>query len=138
MRNASVSRRTQLIEAVAAVAIGLLVAFMIHLPPEGLRVPAWVAYMAASAFVLAGLCLLAGAVELNWLQRWLGIAVTLSLFVISLWIAFGPGERACSMSIPLVQMVAPDTLCRGAFGIGALLVALFLGLLVRRAIAHGS
>ena len=103
MLNASVSRRTQLIGAVAAVAIGLLVAFMIRLHPEGLRAPAWVAYVAASAFVLAGLCLFAGAVEMNWLQGWLGIAATLSLFVVSLWIALGPGERACSMSIPFVQ-----------------------------------
>ena len=138
MLNASVSRRTQLIGAVAAVAIGLLVAFMIRLHPEGLRAPAWVAYVAASAFVLAGLCLFAGAVEMNWLRGWLGIAVTLSMLVVSLWIAFGPGERECSMSIPFAQTVAPDALCRGAFGIGALLVALFVGLLVRRALSSGS
>jgi hypothetical protein len=94
--------------------------------------------VAASAFVFAGLCLLAGALEINWIQEWLGIAVTLSLFVVSLWIVFGPGERACSMSIPFVQTVAPDALCRGAFGIGALLVALFLGLLVRRALSSGT
>lgn len=135
---ASVSRRTQSVGAVAAVAVGLVIGFMIHLHPEGLRVPAWVAYVAASAFVLAGLCLLAGATEVNWLQRWLGIAVTLSLFVVNLWIAFGPGERECSISIPFLQTVAADALCRGAFGIGALLVALFLGLLVRRAIWSSS
>ena len=138
MPNASVSRRTQLLVAAAAGTAGLVVAFMIHLHPEGLHVPAWVAYVAASAFVFAGLCLLAGALDIKWLQEWLGIAVTLSLFVVSLWIAFGPGERACSMSIPFVQTVAPDALCRGAFGLGALLVALFLGLLVRRALSSGS
>src|SRR5439155_23554255 len=138
MLNASVSRRTQLIGAVAAVAIGLLVAFMIRLHPEGLRVPSWVAYVAASAFVLAGLCLFAGAAEISWLQRWLGIAVTLCLFVVSVWVAFGPGERECSMSIPFLQTAAPDALCRGAFGIGALLVASFLGLLVRRALSNKS
>jgi cytosine/uracil/thiamine/allantoin permease len=111
---------------------------MIHLHPEGLRVPAWVAYVAAAAFVLAGLCLFAGALEIDWLQQWLGIAVTLSMLVVSLWIAFGPGERECSMSIPFVQTVAPDALCRGAFGIGALLVALFIGVFVRRALSSGS
>src|SRR6266404_591559 len=100
MPNASASRRTQLLVAAATGTAGLLVAFMIHLHPEGLLVPAWVAYVAASTFVLAGLCVLAGALEINGLQEWLGIAVTLSLFVVSLWIAFGPGERACSMSIP--------------------------------------
>ena len=135
---ATVPRRTQFIGAVVSVAAGLVVGFMIHLHPEGLRVPAWVAYVAAAAFVLAGLCLLAGAMEIPWLQQWLGIAVTLSMLVVSLWIAFGPGERECSMSIPFVQTVAPDALCRGAFGIGALLVALFVGLLVRRALSSGS
>ena len=134
----TVPRRTQFIGAVVSVAAGLAVGFMIHLHPQGLRVPAWVAYVAAAAFVLAGLCLLAGAMEIPRLQQWLGIAVTLSMLVVSLWIAFGPGERECSMSIPFVQTVAPDALCRGAFGIGALLVALFVGLLVRRALSSGS
>ena len=131
----AVSRRTQLIGAVTAVAAGLIVGYMIHFHPEGLRVPSWVAYVAASAFAFAGLCLFAGAAGISWLQRWLGIAVTLCLFVVSVWVAFGPGERECSMSIPFLQTVAPDALCRGAFGIGTLLVASFLGLFVRRALS---
>ena len=135
---ATIPRRTQFIGAVVAVAAGLVAGSMIHLHPEGLRVPAWVAYVAATAFVLAGLCLFAGALEIDWLQQWLGIAVTLSMLVVSLWIAFGPGARECSMSIPFVQTVAPDALCRGAFGIGALLVALFIGVFVRRALSSGS
>jgi cytosine/uracil/thiamine/allantoin permease len=135
---ATIPRRTQFIGAVVAVAAGLVAGLMIHLHPEGLRVPAWVAYVAAAAFVLAGLCLFAGALEIDWLQQWLGIAVTLSMLAVSLWIAFGPGERECSMSIPFVQTVAPDALCRGAFGIGALLVALFIGVFVRRALSSGS
>jgi cytosine/uracil/thiamine/allantoin permease len=135
---ATIPRRTQFIGAVVAVAAGLVAGLMIHLHPEGLRVPAWVAYVAAAAFVLAGLCLFAGALEIDWLQQWLGIAVTLSMLAVSLWIAFGPGERECSMSIPFVQTVAPDALCRGAFGIGALLVALFIGVFVRRALSSDS
>jgi hypothetical protein len=134
----AVSRRTQLIGAVTAVAAGLIVGYMIHFHPKGLRVPSWVAYVAASAFVFAGLCLLAGAAEVSWLHRSLGIAVTLCLFVVSVWVAFGPGARECSMSIPFLQTVAPDALCRGAFGIGALLVASFLGLFVRRALSSKS
>jgi len=115
--------------------MGLLVGVLIHIHPEGLRVPAWVAYVAASAFVLAGLCVGAAVIGVAWLQRWLGVAVTLSLFVVSLWIAFGPGERECSMSLPLIQSIAPDALCRGAFGVGAILVGLFLVLVLRRSIA---
>jgi hypothetical protein len=111
---------------------------MIYAHPEGLRVPAWVAYIAASAFVLAGLCLLAGAVGNTSLQRWLGIGVTASLFVVGVWVAFGPGRRECSISLPFVQSIAPDALCRGAFGVGAILVGLFLVLVVRRTVGNRS
>jgi len=128
------SRRTQLIGAVIAIASGLTAGVLIRLHPEGLHAPAWVAYVAASAFVLAGLCLVAGAFAQAWLLRWLGIAVTLSLLAVSSWLAFGPGERTCSMSIPFFRALAPDALCRGAFGLGAILVALLLVLVVRRAL----
>ena len=128
------SRRTQLIGAVAAVATGLVIGVMVHVHPEGLRAPAWVAYAAASAFVLAGLCLLAGAPGSARLQRWLGIAVTLPLLAVGSWVAFGPGERACSMSIPFLDSVAPEALCRGAFGAGSILIGLFLGLSLHRAL----
>jgi hypothetical protein len=134
----TVSRRTQLIGAAASVGIGLLVDVMIYFHPEGLRVPAWVAYVAASAFVFAGLCLLAGAFAILSLQRWLGIAVAVSLFVVIVWIAFGPGVRACSISLPFGQGIAPDVVCRGAFGIGAVLIGLFLVLALRRFIGTRS
>jgi hypothetical protein len=130
------SRRQQAVAAIIAMAAGVLVVFLVHLHPEGLRAPSWVVYIAASAFVFAGLCLLAGAIEINWLQPWFGIAVTLCLFAVSLWVTFGPGDRECSMSIPLLRTLAPDALCRAAFGTGALLIALFLALMVRRAITR--
>ena len=129
-----ISRRTQLIGGFAATALGLFIGVMIHAHPEELRAPAWVAYVAGSAFALAGLSLVAGALEALRVQRWLGAAVAMSLFAVSLWVAFGPGERACSMSIPFLQTPAPDALCRGAFGIGSLLIALFLGVFLYRAI----
>lgn len=132
------SARTQLIGAVTALGAGIFTGVMIYLHPEGLRVPAWVAYAAASAFVFAGLCLLAVAFEVDWLQRWLGIAVALSLFVVSAWGAFGPGERECSISIPFLQTIAPDILCRAAFGAGSLLTGLLLGFVVHRALRSDS
>jgi hypothetical protein len=125
-----------MIAAVVAVASGLLVAYLIHAHPDDLRVPAWVAYVAASAFVLAGLCLSAGAAGNVGLQRWLGVAVTVSLFVVSVWVAFGPGERECSFSLPFFQSGASDAVCRGAFGIGAILVGLFLVLVLRQIIGN--
>jgi hypothetical protein len=129
--------RSQLLMAAATTLMGVLVVTLIYLHPEGLRVPAWVAYVAASAFVLAGLCLLALAIDMVWLQRLLGVAVALSLFVVSLWVAFGPGPRECSVSLSFVQGVAADTLCRGAFAIGAILVGLFIVLAIRRIVSKG-
>ncbi len=52
--------------------------------------------------------------------------------------SLGPGDRACSISMPFLRTVAADALCRGAFGIGAILVAVFLGLVVRSAITSHS
>jgi hypothetical protein len=114
--------------------MGLVVGVMIYAHPEGLRAPAWVGYVAAAAFVFAGLCLLVGALGAAWLQRWLGIAVTMSLLIVSGWIAFGPGERECTMSIPFLRTVAAEIACRGAFGIGSMLIGLLLGLVIHRAI----
>ena len=108
---ATASCRTQLIGGVAAVAVGLIVAYMIHGHPEELRAPAWVAYLAGSAFVLAGLSLLAGAFAAIWLQRWLGIAVALSMLGISLWVAFGSAERGCSVSISFFRTIGADGIC---------------------------
>ena len=132
---AQFSRRTQWIAAVGAMAAGVVVIYAIHAHPEGLRVPAWVAHMAASTFVIAGLALVAGLFELDWLQRGLGLAVTVVLLVVFAWIAFGPGERACSVSIPLMRTDASALMCRGAFGAGAVLMAVFLGLLLWRTLS---
>ena len=111
---------------------------MIHLHPEGLKAPAWVAYAAAAAFVLAGVSLIAGARGAGSLQRWLGVFICLALFSISAWIAFGPGPRACTMSIGFLERAASEMVCRGAFGIGALLVALLTGLGIHRAVRWSS
>jgi hypothetical protein len=132
------SRRTRLIVAGAAVAIGVFSAFMVRAHPESLHAPNWVAYVAASAFVMAGLCLFAGSFGLAWLECWLAIAVTVALFAVSLWIAVGAGEHACSLSVPGFAGDASDAVCRGAFGIGALLVGVLLGLLVYRLITRRS
>ena len=130
--------RSQLLMAAATTLLGVLVVMLIYLHPEGLHVPAWVAYVAASAFVLAGLCILAMVIGMVWLQRLLGVAVALSLFVVSLWVAFGPGPRECSVSLSFVQGVAADALCRGAFAIGAILVGLFIVLAIYRIVSKRS
>jgi hypothetical protein len=127
------SRTTQLFAAVIAVAVGALVGVMIYRYPEGLHAPAWVGYMAASSFVFAGFCLFAAAADVPWLQRWLGLAVALSLLSVSAWVAFGPGERECSFSLSFMSGFASEAMCRGGFATGAILVGLLVVLAVRHA-----
>ena len=43
-----------------------------------------------------------------------------------------PGPRACRASLPFFSTTASEWVCRGVFGIGALLVLLFLVLMARR------
>jgi len=130
--SAPISRRKQLAAAACSIAAGLLVAGMVHGHPEGLRTPAWIAYVAGAAFVLAGACLASAALAIAWLQGWLVLGVVGCLFAVTAWIAFGPGARECSVSFGFLAGVAPEALCRGAFGGGALLLAVVLALVLRR------
>jgi len=134
----SPSSKTQLIAGCISLAMGLFAGAMIHLHPESLKAPAWVAYAAAGAFILAGISLLAGALRATWLQRWLGVLICLCLFSISAWVAFGPGARECTMSLGFMSRAASEIVCRGAFGSGAVLVALLLGLGLHRAVRSNS
>jgi hypothetical protein len=130
--------RTQVVGAAISITIGLTAVILIYLHPENLRAPAWVAYAAGCAFVLAGLCILAGAFEMVWLWRWLAIAAAVSLLAISVWVAFGAGARECSVSPAFLRRLAPQLVCRGAFGVGAALVALFIVVAIRRAVRARS
>lgn len=115
------------------IALGLGSAAAIYLHPQSLRAPAWVAYAAVSTFVFAGTSLLAGAFGAKRLVSWLGVLITLGLLVPGLWVAFGPGGRDCSFSLPFVSGRASELVCRAGFGLGALLCVAFLVLLVSRA-----
>ena len=126
------SRRTQLAAGACSIAVGVLVGGIVHWHPEGLRAPAWVAYVAAAAFVLAGACLASAALAITWLQRWLVLGVVACLFAVTAWVAFGPGARECAVSFAFFAGLAPDALCRTAFGAGALLLAVVLALVLRR------
>jgi len=125
-------RAAQWAGGLAALVAGLVVCLLVYRHPEGLNAPAWVAYAAGSAFVLAGLAMLAAALDATQLQGVLGLAIVVCLLAIAAWVVFGPGERACPMSFTLLHADIGDALCRGAFGLGALLVVLFLALLGRR------
>ena len=127
-------RRKRLLGGTLSALVGTVTAAVIFRYPEELHTPAWVAYAACSAFVFAGLAIIAHETELRRTRAWLAVAFTVALFVPGAWIAFGPGERECSLAIPFFTTLAPDLLCRGAFGLGALIGAAFLTWIVLRAI----
>ena len=127
-------RGQRLLGALVTTVAGLLTAAVITVRPDGLHVPAWVAYVACAAFVFAGLTIIAHEFGLRRTHAWLVVACVASLLVPGAWIAFGPGVRECSVSGPFFNSMGPELLCRGAFGIGAVIVAALLLWVVWRAL----
>jgi hypothetical protein len=126
-------RRSKLIWGLVLVVVSVVECSLIYFQPQQLKAPAWVAYVAASSLGIAGLLLLlAGATGVARTQNWLAVALVLSMVLPGIWIAFGKGERECTVSLPFLQF-ASDALCRGAFGVGALLGMCILVLYIRRA-----
>jgi len=117
------------------IAVGVATVALIFLQPQQLRVPAWVAYAAASIFSFAGLALVAGALGAEWLVSWLGILVVIALLVPSLWVTLGPGEQNCSVSLGGVRGEGSDWICRAGFGVGSLLGLVVLFLLIRQIVS---
>lgn len=132
------ARRQRILVALVSTVAGLLTAAMIYLHPEGLHVPAWVAYVACAAFVFAGLTLLAHELGLHRTYAWLVVACVTSLLVPGAWIAFGPGIRECAVSAPFLSGIGSDLMCRGAFGLGAVIVAALLVWIVLHALRQQS
>jgi len=133
--DAPLIRRSSLAWGAALVLGCIALCVLIGWQPQQLRAPAWVAYAAAAAFGMAGLILLAGAAGAARLQNWLAVALVLALVLPGLWVAFGAGERTCTVSLPFLQF-ASDAVCRGAFGFGAALGLGILTLYVRHAIVR--
>ena len=121
----------------AGLAIGGLIAVVVTLHPEGLNTPRWVAYLASSAFALAGCSSLAHGYKRASLAEGC-VALVLSAFlIIGLWITFAPGAHQCGGGITGLGFAASDASCRVAFGIGSIVVGVMLffavrGLLQRR------
>jgi hypothetical protein len=117
----------------------VLVGLGIVSPPGGkksLQAPLWIVFCAGLTFLLAGgmllLHLLSGAkptdndFPVN-APRWMrvvchlaGVTVFASFAVIASWIAFAPGERVFSVSMPFFSGPASEMVGRVAFGIGAI------------------
>ena len=123
---------------VAFVAAGVFTVSMIALHPEGLRVPAWVAYLAATVFVVAGSSQLARAFSRPRLAESLSLAILALMLLLELWIAFGSGSRQCSVAAMGASGLVFSHVCRGAFAAGAVLVAAMLLVGLRRWWKHRS
>jgi hypothetical protein len=112
------------------------------LPSKGGDAPAWVVACAASVFVLAGGLLLLRSVMggdmndrelprgvplvLRAIYYAAGLSVVAALATVGTWVAFGPGERAFSVSIPFLGSgPGNEWIGRAAFGAGAALTWLF-------------
>ena len=123
-------RRHRTLGGWLAIAIGLGVSVLVARQPQHLHAPAWVVYVAAAAFVCAGIAILARAdPRINAFFCALTVA---GLLVPGAWAALAPGSRECSISLSFLPEVAPSAVCRVAFGLGALIVApLFVVLLLR-------
>lgn len=124
------ARKERLIGGWVALAAGILVVGAMAATPERHHVPAWVGYAAGSTFAWAGAAILAGEFgRTRAIAPWLGFCALLGLVVPALWIAFGPGPRECTATLAfLLATGASEWFCRGAFGLGAGLVVVLIGL----------
>jgi hypothetical protein len=102
----------------------VLLAVLVHTHPEKLRAPAWVAFAGAGAFAFAGICVVALALKLDHMVRWLVCALLAGMTVVPAWIAFGSGSRQCTVISLGARSAASEIVCRGAFGLGAVILTL--------------
>jgi hypothetical protein len=110
---------------------GAFVAAMVTLHPQGLKAPAWVAYLAAGVFVLAGATALARARQWSVLADGMVCVLLAAMLAIGLWVALGPGGRRCVAGASGAGGTIPEMACRSAFGLGALVVGVMLAIAVR-------
>ena len=125
-------RRRNLLAGLLFVACGLstLVGALLH--PERVNGPVWLGHVAGAAFVLTGIAVLCQEQGYERIFNWLVLGVLVALFSIGAWIAFGSGARVCGVAFLGVNSNARGFVCRGAFGLGAVLVgAMALWQLVR-------
>ncbi len=127
-------RRQRLFAGCAAIAVGAFGIVMIALHPENARSPAWVAYAAVSAFIFAGASLLATEFAGKRAGDWIGLLAVVALLATAAWVSFGPGPRNCKALLFFVSATVGDWACRGAFGLGTLLLVVILAMMARRLI----
>ncbi len=121
-----------------------LVGLGVTAPPSKLHGPNWLGFAAGLVFLAAGLSVLvrawlhvpdkqpnlpdnapAIAVAVQWLAT---LTIIVALASIGTWIAFGPGPRQFSMSLPVWGSLA-EMIGRAMFGFGAIITWLMAALM---------
>ncbi len=141
------SRRETIVVGAIAALLGLylvLVALSLLPPPGRPNGPMWVVLLAGLCFLLGGLAVLIPVVVTGevrsdgelpasappWLrvsQYVFGLALFTCFAMIGTWVAFGPGTRSFSVSLPFLSFRGGgEMIGRAAFGFGALITWLCL------------
>ena len=103
----------------------------VSLHPEKLNTPAWVAHLAAGAFLLGGLIVVFRSAGHSRAAQW-AVCALLAVFVcMGAWIALGPGGEQCTGGFAGLSFEPSATHCRTAFGAGTLVVMAMLAFAVR-------
>lgn len=111
--------KKRILLGLALACAGLVAAVAVHVQPERLRAPAWVAFAACSVFVIAGTAVALYSVLSRRAYAWFMAVLLAAMAIVPVWIAVGSGNRHCRGTAPLLFS---DFTCRFAFGIGALLM----------------
>jgi hypothetical protein len=143
MNHSAPGKKEMIASGILASALGsyflLAGAGILPLPggPDNLHGPLWIVLCAGLAFFLAGVAILLQAlghandrgefpaeapIWLRVVQYLIGLTIFATFGAIGSWIAFGPGERAFSGSLPFISGETGSAVGRTVFGIGAIIV----------------
>jgi hypothetical protein len=126
--NSNNAQSSALLGALVA-GIGVAVAVLIYLQPEGLQVPLWVAMFACLCFVFAGGAIAAQPQSSPVIHQCMVLGMLLVMTAIPAWISFGPGDRQCSSNVPYFNGV---TSCRFVFGLSTVCMLFVLAIAVKQ------
>jgi hypothetical protein len=134
------------------IATGLLIILLavgiVPVDERSFEAPRWVVACAGLAFVLGGAAVMIGyavaggvgpdgdlppgtPLSIRIVQYTLGLGIVGCMAAITSWVAFGPGERTFTATGPFLgRSATSETTGRVVFGIGAVLIYVFLAVLV--------
>lgn len=109
-------------------------AVLVHAHPERLRSPEWVALLAAALLGFGGVCVILSALRLHSPLRWLVCGLLVAMAAIPGWIATSDAATQCTVVSLGVRASISEAGCRGAFGLGTLVLLVMLIFAVRGAL----